>query len=223
MRDLAPELKNRRILYENLLQYGFVKEEEDYIYKTRILNDKFEIIVLVRDGNMTSKVIDVENNCEYVLVHVLQATGQFVGQVKDAYEQCLQDIIQKCSIVHVFQKPQSIEVIEYIRNKYQDELEFLWEKFPGYAIWRNKSNRKWYGILMLLSKRKLGIDSDEETEVMNLIFSQEELPKIIDHNKVFPGYHMNKKTWITILLDGSIATNTIHSWIDSSYMLSLKK
>jgi predicted DNA-binding protein (MmcQ/YjbR family) len=34
---------------------------------------------------------------------------------------------------------------------------------------------------------------------------------------VIPGYHMNKKHWNTVLLDGSIPDKEIFSWIDHSY------
>jgi len=36
---------------------------------------------------------------------------------------------------------------------------------------------------------------------------------------VLPGYHMNKKHWNTVLMDGSIPEKTIRSWIDDSYDL----
>jgi predicted DNA-binding protein (MmcQ/YjbR family) len=36
---------------------------------------------------------------------------------------------------------------------------------------------------------------------------------------VMPGYHMNKKHWNTILMDGSINDTLIKSWIDHSYNL----
>ncbi|PCH63888.1 MAG: hypothetical protein COC19_00480 [SAR86 cluster bacterium] len=43
---------------------------------------------------------------------------------------------------------------------------------------------------------------------------------------VTPGYHMNKKHWNTLLLDGSIPRGEIERMIDNSYLLviaSLKK
>jgi len=40
---------------------------------------------------------------------------------------------------------------------------------------------------------------------------------------VKPGYHMNKKHWNTIEVDGSIATGTIENWIDDSYNLVVSK
>jgi predicted DNA-binding protein (MmcQ/YjbR family) len=36
---------------------------------------------------------------------------------------------------------------------------------------------------------------------------------------VIPGYHMNKKHWNTILVDGSVPAKKIKEWIDHSYEL----
>lgn len=36
---------------------------------------------------------------------------------------------------------------------------------------------------------------------------------------VLPGYHMSKKHWNTVLMDGSIPDKTIRSWINDSYDL----
>lgn len=39
------------------------------------------------------------------------------------------------------------------------------------------------------------------------------------HACVLPGYHMNKKHWNTIIIDGSVPFRTIKEWIDHSYDL----
>ncbi len=39
---------------------------------------------------------------------------------------------------------------------------------------------------------------------------------------VLPGYHMNKRHWNTVVLDGSIADDTIRAMIDESYALVVK-
>ena len=36
---------------------------------------------------------------------------------------------------------------------------------------------------------------------------------------VLPGYHMNKKHWNTIIVDGSVSTKKLQQWIDDSYKL----
>jgi predicted DNA-binding protein (MmcQ/YjbR family) len=40
-----------------------------------------------------------------------------------------------------------------------------------------------------------------------------------DYPAVKPGYHMNKKHWNTIVMDGSIGDKLIQQWIDLSYDL----
>jgi predicted DNA-binding protein (MmcQ/YjbR family) len=39
------------------------------------------------------------------------------------------------------------------------------------------------------------------------------------HPAVQPGYHMNKKHWNTIIMDGSLPDRLIFSWVDHSYQL----
>lgn len=43
------------------------------------------------------------------------------------------------------------------------------------------------------------------------------------HLAVLPGFHMNKKYWNTIILDGSIPDRLIKEWIDDSYALVVEK
>jgi predicted DNA-binding protein (MmcQ/YjbR family) len=39
---------------------------------------------------------------------------------------------------------------------------------------------------------------------------------------VLPGYHMHKKHWNTIYVDGSISSNLIYAWIDHSYNIVIE-
>jgi predicted DNA-binding protein (MmcQ/YjbR family) len=43
------------------------------------------------------------------------------------------------------------------------------------------------------------------------------------HSSVTPGYHMNKKHWNTVLIDGTIPDKEIYTWIDHSYKLVTSK
>ena len=76
---------------------------------------------------------------------------------------------------------------------------------------------------MTISERKLGIDSDKIIEVIDLRFQKDETGKVIDLIGIFPGYHMNKKSWITIKMNECINTQKIFHLIDNSYELSLRK
>lgn len=40
---------------------------------------------------------------------------------------------------------------------------------------------------------------------------------------VLPGYHMNKKHWNTVVVDGSVSSKQLKEWIDHSYELVVGK
>lgn len=44
-----------------------------------------------------------------------------------------------------------------------------------------------------------------------------------EYTCVLPGYHMNKKHWNTIIVDGSVSSAILKEWIDDSYKLVRKK
>ena len=44
-----------------------------------------------------------------------------------------------------------------------------------------------------------------------------------EYPSVLPGYHMNKKHWNTVVVDGSVSSSKLKEWIDNSYELVLQK
>ena len=134
MRILENELKNKTINYDELLKYGFIQEKNIYLYKTKIYDEQFEMIVTIENNKMTSKLFDLINEDEYILVDIQDSTGEFIGKVKEEYENELKNIIEKCTTPNVFKSEQAKEVIKYVKDKYNDDLEYLWKKFPENVV-----------------------------------------------------------------------------------------
>lgn len=219
MEEVYNLLKNRKIDLKKLLEYGFVKKGNQYEYKTTLIQDEFDIILIFdKDGKLDFKVIDLISNDEYLLAKVAEATGEFVGKVRENSKNIMIDVITKCSEIEIFKSKQAKEVIEYIKNKYDDEFEFLWEKSNN-AIVRHKENNKWYAAILTVSKNKIGIDSNEVVDIIDLKMLPEDIEEIVDNENYFLGYHMNKKHWITIILDGRVEIEEIYEFIDMSYHL----
>lgn len=214
---------NKKADTDKLLLYGFTENQGGYIYSTDFAEGHMQLVVtLSKSGEADAKVIDKGTGEEYVLHKVKGARGAFVGQVKREYEDILSDISAKCFEPDVFKSADAKQVIEYIKNTYGDELEFLWKRFPNNAVFRRKDTGKWYGALLVLSKRKLGMDSDEIIDILDLRINPEDMEAVIDNKKYYPGYHMNKKHWCTICLDGSVSMEEICQRIDNSYNLAEK-
>ena len=223
MRDLNYLLTNLTIEYDKLIKYGFLKHQQGYRYETSILDDSFKIIIEFLPSTKRACLIDAMTDEEYSLVDVNRATGEFVGKIKEKYEMVIGDVIEKCTSLNIFKSQQVQELTDYIKEKYDDQLQYLWKKFPKNAVWKNKINQKWYGILLVITKDKLGIDSNDEIEIIDLRYPKEHIHEIIDNIHIFPGYHMNKNNWITIVLDSGFESSAIYKLVDNSYQLSLHK
>jgi len=122
MRNLENMLKNKTIECNRLVEYGFKKQENKYIFKNKIYNKQFEIVVIISDKQKTSKLIDLANDEEYIMVDIQDCAGKFVGEIRQEYEKTIQDIINKCTIDEIYKNQQSKEVIIYIKEKYDDDL-----------------------------------------------------------------------------------------------------
>ena len=68
------------------------------------------------------------------------------------------------------------------------------------AVLRHADNRKWYAIVMRVSRRKFGLRSDEVIDVVNLKLPTEMFGSFDASDGVYPAYHMNKHHWISVLL-----------------------
>lgn len=206
--------------FGKLISFGFMADGNNFFYRTQLLDGQFELRVGICGGEVNTGLIDPATDEPYTLHLVEGAGGTFVGAVRAEYERVLTEIAEKCFERDVFKSDISHKVIEYVRAKYGCELEYLWKTFPSNAIWRRKDSSKWFGIMLTLSKRKLGLDSDEVINMIDLRIDPEVAPSVVDGKRYFPGYHMNKKSWFTMCLDGSVSTEEIYGWIDKSYNLA---
>ena len=221
MREVKDLIKDKKIDLKRLEKFGFKLKENSYYYDIFLLNNQFKMTVKINlDNSIFTEIIDVETSEPYVLHLLEMKRSGYSEKVYGAYSEVLEKIKKECFEDEIFKTDYTNEIINYIKNKYGDELEFLWEKSPKTAVVRRKNSNKWYAVILTLSKRKLNLDSDELIEIINLHNSPEEIEKLIDNKRYFPAYHMNKKHWCTIYLDGTVELKEIYKLIDISYELA---
>ena len=221
MREIKDFIKNKKINFKKLKEFGFELIDNSYYYHTSLLKNQFKMSVKINiDNSIFTEIIDTETNEPYVLYLLEIKRSGYSEKIYKTYSEILAKIQKECFEDEIFKANYTKEIITYVKNKYGDELEFLWEKSPKNAVVRRKSSNKWYVAILTISKRKIGLDSDEKIEIINLHNSPEEIEKLIDNKKYFPAYHMNKKHWCTICLDGTIELKEIYKKIDISYELA---
>ena len=220
MREINNFIKDKKIDFKKLEEFGFELIDNSYYYHTSLLKNQFKMSVKINlDNSIFTEIIDTETNEPYILYLIEKRSG-YSEKVYKTYSQILEKIQKECFEDEIFKANYTKEIVAYIKNKYRDELEFLWEKSPKNAVVRRKSSKKWYAVILTVSKRKLNLDTDEIIEVINLHNRVEEIEKLIDNKKYFPAYHMNKKYWCTICLDGTVELKEIYKLIDVSYELA---
>lgn len=215
---------NKRLIAEKLLSFGFVRNKGLYTFATDIVGGQFHMLVTVTGkGEVTTRVIDSVSSDEYVLHRAAGSCGAFVSSIKSDCENVLRAISEQCFETDVFKSDDAREVIQYVRATYQDELEFLWPRFPDNAVFRRRDNEKWYAALLTVQKKKLGLRGNDAIEILDLRMKPEDIDVLVDGKRYLPGYHMNKKHWCTICMDGTIPSDEIRRRIDDSYELALKR
>ena len=110
------------------------------------------------------------------------------------------------------------KIYGYVKKKYGSEPEYLWRRFPDYAIFRHEDNQKWYGLIMNVPRKKLGMPGEDRVDLLNVKLDDLLLADMLVQREGFlPGYHLNRGNWISILLDGTVPMKEIREMIDLSY------
>ena len=200
---------------EQLKGFGFKEEAEKLIYRQEILDMSFLIEIVFVDSQLLVEVYDLEFDEVYSLYSVDSAVGETVQNIREHVENLLRSILgltdQSGKI--------SSEVIDYC-NKYGGNHVNPFKKHLDILAFVNEKN-KWYALLSDVEYNKLNKNTDITTKVkiLNVKYPTDNILDIIDNQNIFPAYHMNKKHWISIVLDKNIKLETIKELIDISYSL----
>lgn len=92
------------------------------------------------------------------------------------------------------------QLFEYCLNTYGTSPDSPFDEDFETAVLRHGENRKWYEIVMKVSRRKFGFDSDEVIDGVNLKLPTEMFGSFGVADGVYPAYRMNKLHWISVLL-----------------------
>ena len=113
------------------------------------------------------------------------------------------------------------KVYGYVKRKYRSEPEYLWRRFPDYAVFRHEDNRKWYGLIMDVPQKNLGIPGEGRVDILNVKLDDLLLADmLVQREGYLRGYHLSRGNWISILLDGTVPMKEIREMIDLSYRVT---
>lgn len=115
------------------------------------------------------------------------------------------------------------DVCEYAEKEYGTLPEYLWQPLPGYCILRRADNKKWYAGIMDVPKNKLGLCGEERVDVLVVRCDPFMRDMLLTRDGFLPAYHLNRENWISVLLDGTVESETVYALLDGSYNIAKVK
>ena len=220
-------LKRYRPAFGKMEDAGFRKTDAGFEYEEVFFDGQFRARLTVdENGTIRGKVVDLDTEEEYLPIRAVHQSGSFVGSVREAYFQVLVRLRDACFIPVDFLGDQANRIAALIERAYGDAPEFPWEKFPGNGVFKCRENGKWYAAILTVAYGKLdpdrakaGSDPEEIAEVINLKADPEEIPYLTGLPGIFPAWHMNKKHWISVLLDDTLTDERVMELIRESRRL----
>lgn len=207
---------NYKLNVKSLLDYGFTKKENSYVYD-EVLDDDLSVKFTIKDKLFDILVYENESIEKFLPYYIKQSNGAYTASIKEKVEEIKSGILDKCFYKNNLKK----ELLEYVKEKYGTTPEYPWEKSKEDCTLKTKSN-KWYALFMNVSSKVLKLKKEGNVDILNIKNKPEIIEKLIDNKTYFPAYHMNKKHWITILLDNNTNIELIKMLIDDSYELTMK-
>ncbi|MGF0145547.1 MmcQ/YjbR family DNA-binding protein [Sharpea azabuensis] len=202
---------------KKLIAYGFIKKGDSYFYKRYFFDDAFYCIVEVSD-HVACHVYDASFNEEYALIHSSLSKGTYISQVRESYQALLEDIVTHCFDDQLFVYNQTMRIAKWIEDNYHLKPEFPW-KTNQHAIYRHQDNKKWITIIMYIERSKIS-KGEGMCEVMNVKAPPADVDRLILEEGIYECYHMNKKNWVSIILDDTLEDSRIEELLQQSYLLT---
>ncbi len=203
---------------EKALDFGFRFQGETAVFEDEEAEGiRLSVILNPTEKTAEIRAIDTAFDEQYTLFDVHDGNA-FAERLRNRAEELMERIKDACFV------PVSVKLRLFtaLEERYGTVPDHPFDGDGDTAVLRTPS-RKWYGIVMNIAYRRLGVPSDERVDVLNIKLPEEKIRSLIDSKYFFTCYHMNKKLWISVALIGTLDFDLLLSLVDESYRLVSEK
>lgn len=112
------------------------------------------------------------------------------------------------------------DVLTYARDFLGTEPDHIFDKHPTFGALRHDGSKKWFGLVMRLNYGQVNVDKPGELDAMNVKAEPELIDALVARDGFVRGYHMNKRHWVTVFLDGSVGQEDALDLLHGSFRLT---
>ena len=200
------------------IAYGFSRTEAGLELKKELPGVGLYAIFVIAGKSFEVNVFDADTDEEYLPFNVLDNITGFVTGIREQVEDLVQEIKEKC----LLNSNMKLRLMEYCERKFGTEPEAPWEDSPDAYTFKTAKRNKWYALFMTIPYKSLGLVAKGALDVVNIKLPPEKVLDLIDRVHFYPAYHMNKKHWITIVLDKEVDEPLVQQLLEESHGLVQK-
>ena len=197
------------------IAYGFSRTEAGLELKKELPGVGLYAVFVIAGKSFEVNVFDADTDEEYLPFNVLDNITGFVTGIREQVEDLVQEIKEKC----LLNSNMKLRLMEYCERKFGTEPEAPWEDSPDAYTFKTAKRNKWYALFMTIPYKSLGLVAKGTLDVVNIKLPPEKILDLIDRVHFYPAYHMNKKHWITIVLDKEVDEPLVQQLLEESYGL----
>lgn len=204
--------------FDKLKSFDFSIVDNKYLYTEDFMDSNFKAIIEISDV-LKGKVIDNFSNEEYMPLRIESYDGEYICKVREAYKSILKRIADAWCTDVFFASDQANRIANLIYERYGVKPDFPWKDDNG--VFRHLDNNKWFSLIMYVSLDALLKNGDSHMlNIMNVKIDISKRDELYEIKGIYPAFHMNHKTWISVVLDDTICDYKIIELIQSSFDLT---
>ncbi|MDO4520286.1 MAG: MmcQ/YjbR family DNA-binding protein [Erysipelotrichaceae bacterium] len=201
-----------------LLSFGFARAGDEYVFKAPLCGNTMHAVITVKPGGRPYGRVYDEFDGEYVAFRPDGTRGTFASKVRGEYISLLEKIAAECFDQVPFSSDQANRIADYILREYRDTPEYIFAKFPEYAVFRHAGG-KWYALMAPVAENQIeGLAA--KTVILNVKAKESRIAALLSKKGIYPAFHMSRGHWVTVSLDDSLADEEIFDLIAESRVLT---
>jgi len=193
---------------EKMTRHGFVRSGTDWLLRGEVMFGKFQAEFRWTEQGKP-RITIWEDGEEYSLIHVESADGDYVRRIRDACAVWMTEIRDRCFARKQFCGEQANRIADALLRIFGDEPDDPWKgRYPGIGVFRLKDNRRWYAIIMNVDGTSVHYPS-AHCDVLTFRAGIERGDELLRTPGFIPAYHMNHKSWVSVVLNDSVSDSVI--------------
>ena len=176
---------------------------------------EFYAVVTLAGKALSVNVFDSDTDEEYLPFNVADNISGYVMSVREKAEALLEEIKMQCLI----KSNVKLQLMDYCSQRFGTVPEAPWPETPENFTFKTARRNKWYALFMTIPYKSLGLAKAGKVDVLNIKLPPAKIEQLVDRQYFYPAYHMNKKHWLTVLLQKDADISLVQELLAESYQL----